>query len=339
VSEYALDGGVTVRPQVPADAWEALLRGVPDAMPSQTPAWRDAVCAQEGRQDESRLYTWPDGGQVLVPLARSGADCASWPEGWSIGGPLAAEGTGLTAERAGVVLRDLMTLPADSVYLRPPAADHALWEAVVPPGTRRNPRMFHTLDLTQGFGHVWSTCFRSSVRNKVRRAERSGLEVEHDGGGRLVADFDRLFEMSAERWDRDGGGPEGELLAKVRAKNPTSKFTAVAEHMGAACQLWVARLDGEAIAATIALTHGPNTVYWQSAMDKPRASATSAAPYLLSLVIEDACRRGGRTVHLGDAYPGTSVTRFKTSFGPAEHHTAGYWLPAGGGPMEGVSTS
>ncbi|QXJ25704.1 GNAT family N-acetyltransferase [Actinomadura graeca] len=315
---------------MPDRLWRDMIaEAAQDALPSQTPGWRSAVCAQ-GWQDATRLYTWPDGARVLLPLARSTdgtrTQYASWPEGWGVGGVVAAAGV-VTADRAEAILGDLAALPADQVYLRPHHASVALWDSLVPPGTRRNPRMLQILDLEGGFEHVWRHRFRGTLRTAVRRAERAGLTIERDGTGRLLPEFDRLFELSLDRWDDQSDEPRGETRRRIRAKNPPTKFTAVADHLGHDCQVWMARHGGQAIAAVVTLYQGPYVVYWQGAMDKERAAPARAAPYLLHLVAEDACARGARALYLGDTYPGTSVTRFKKNFGPDEYQASGFWIP------------
>ncbi|MEU6298713.1 GNAT family N-acetyltransferase [Streptomyces erythrochromogenes] len=319
-----------MRTSVSDELWQDVLAEAGhEALPSQTPGWRAAVCSQRW-QDATRLYTWPDDTRVLVPLVRSaaadGAQYASWPVGWGVGGVLGAPGA-VTAGRARAVLRDLAALPAQRIYLRPHPGSTRLWEEVVPPGTRRNPRLTQILDLEGGFEHVWRSRFRGKLRSAVRRAERAGLTVEQDSAARLLPEFDRLFELSLDRWDSQSEEPTGELRRRVRAKYPLEKFTAVADRLGKDCRIWLARRDGQAAAAVMTLHQGPYVVYWQGAMDKALAAPTYAAPYLLHLVVEDACAHGARALHMGDTYPGTSVTRFKTAFGPDDHHTAGYWIP------------
>ncbi|SDF99361.1 Acetyltransferase involved in cellulose biosynthesis, CelD/BcsL family [Sinosporangium album] len=337
MSEYGPPDGVDVRTPVPDEVWRRLLgQEARDALPSQTPAWRDAVCTH-GWQDASRLYIWGDNGgdavQILVPLVRSGtgraAEYASWPVGWGVGGVVAAP-EAVTAARAGAVLRDLASLPARRIYLRPPPASTALWDGLVPPDAVRNPRMTQVLDLREGLDHLWRRRFHANVRNAVRRAERAGLTIEQDATGRLIPDFYRLFELSIDRWAEQSDESDVEVRRRVREKNPQSKFAAVARHLGPDCHVWLARRageHGEPVAALLALHRGPHVVYWQAAMDKAPAARTKAATYLLYLLIEDACARGARSLHMGDTYPGTSVTTFKEAFGPDAYHTAGYWIP------------
>lgn len=94
MSGRAPGDGIRVRTPVPDHTWHDILAEAgQDALPSQTPAWRSAVCAH-GWRDASRLYTWPDGTRLLVPLVRSAdrtsAEYASWPVGWGVGGVLGA---------------------------------------------------------------------------------------------------------------------------------------------------------------------------------------------------------------------------------------------------------
>ncbi|MFF0447658.1 GNAT family N-acetyltransferase [Streptomyces sp. NPDC004609] len=349
MSGYAKPDGVHVRTPVPTGLWEEVCDAAgQDVLPSQTPGWRDALCAH-GWQDASRLHTWRDGTRILVPLARTGTgagtEYASWPAGWGIGGVIVPP-DGLTPERARTVLRDLMSLPARRIYLRPHPGSTALWEGLVPPGTHRNPRLTQILDLDGGLDHIWRHRFHRNVRNAVRRAERAGLTVEQDGTGRLCPEFYRLYELSIERWAEQSDEPDAQVRRRVREKNPPSKFAAVARHLGPDCRVWLARHEGEPVAALLALHRGPQVVYWQAAMDKAVAARTKAATYLLYLLIEDACARGARTLHMGDTYPGTSVTAFKAAFGPDAYDTAGYWLPgsvgspadAGSQRKEGIAT-
>ena len=50
----------------------------------------------------------------------------------------------------------------------------------------------HVLDLADGFATVWQHRFRGTARTAIRKAERSGLEVEVDRSGRLLPAFGSL---------------------------------------------------------------------------------------------------------------------------------------------------
>ena len=51
-------------------AWETTLLEDPDALPTQQPAWVDAVCASGRWRDASRLYRTADGRRLVLPMVR-----------------------------------------------------------------------------------------------------------------------------------------------------------------------------------------------------------------------------------------------------------------------------
>ncbi|MEU3648037.1 GNAT family N-acetyltransferase [Lentzea sp. NPDC034063] len=319
----------------PRDVWQSIVdHDVAGTPVSQSPQWRDAVCGAWRGRDVSRLYRWDDGTSLVVPLVRGRlrpaamAEQSSWPLGWGIGGALSYGE--LCEDKADAVVRDLMAQPVRSTYLRPDPRDDAVWRAVLPPAAVANPRMTQVLDLSGGFGHVWKHRYTSARRNDVRRAERAGLDVEVDDTGRFLPLFERFYRQAVDRWARRDGVPLVRARWQARRRNPPRKFAAVVRHLGPACRLWVASLRGEPVAVTMMLHQGTHVTYWQSAMDKEIAARSCAVPYLVSLAIEQACAEGGAWFSFGDTHPGTSVTRFKTGFGPTEHHSAGYWIPGAG---------
>ena len=100
-------------------------------------------------------------------------------------GPICQDGR-IGAAEAAAVLADLArqgTLVAD-IQLRPGADDTWLSEV----------RQFqveghgsHVLDLGGGFSQIWGGAeFRGTARTAIRKAERSGLDVEVDRSGQLL---------------------------------------------------------------------------------------------------------------------------------------------------------
>src|SRR3954463_13684532 len=82
----------------------------PDALPTQSPGWLDAVCASGTWADASRLYRAGDGRPVVLPMVRRkaagplGGEAPERPP-WGFGG-IAASG-GVTAADVDLVLGDL----------------------------------------------------------------------------------------------------------------------------------------------------------------------------------------------------------------------------------------
>ncbi len=302
----------------PADTseWLDVLSAEPTAGVTQTPAWRDLVCAPGRFRDASRLYRFPDGRRVVLPLARRrglpAAGIGSWPFDWGIGGPLADGPVG--RDQVAAVYADLLSQPALSVTVRMnPLVDPA-WPVFVA-GFVTSERTTHVLDLSDGFDSVWRTSFRSSVRRAVGKAERSRLEVEVDRTGRFVPEFTFLYELSVRRWAKAQNEPLISARWRSRRANPPEKFQAVARALGTRCAIWLARLDGEPAAAIVVLSHGTQAKYWRGAMDASLAAPVRANDLLHRLAIEDACRSGCVKYHMGDSRPGSGLARFKEGFG------------------------
>jgi len=185
----------------PRQVWRSLLAADPSAVVSQSLAWRDAVFSGGRYADASVLYEFPSGRQVVLPLARPHrlpGVVASWPGGWGIGGPLSAGGNISPAEAA-TILADVARRGAlmAEITFRHEAGDAWLDGAGRFHAERR---ACHVLDLDGGFGQVWQHRFRGTARTAVRKAERSGLEVEADRSGRLLGEFADLYEKSIQRW-------------------------------------------------------------------------------------------------------------------------------------------
>jgi GNAT acetyltransferase-like protein len=314
--------GAAARP-----AWHEALAADGDALVSQTPAWIDAVCASTGYDDVTRAYETDDGRRLVLPLMRRAhvpvalASEQSLPFGWGSGG-LVATGRVSRADVA-AVLADLARRPTLATHMRPSPAADGLWA-----GARgvRIRRTAYALDLDAGFDELWAHRFTGKVRRYCRKAERLGLVVESDCGGRLIPVFDRLYRRSVDRWAQQQHEPLALARWRARRRDPVRKFEAVARHLGAACRVWVASRDGEPAASIIVLRHGSHATYWRGAMDKELVGPSGANELLHRLAIEDACAGGARWYHMGDTTPGSPLARFKRGFGAGEQAYSGYRL-------------
>ena len=222
--------------------------------------------------------------QVLMPMARRrvqppGATAiASWPQVWGIGGPITPDGQ-VSSVEAAAVLADVArrgTLSA-TITLRPGADRNWLSQA----GQYRvEDRGCYVVDLDGGFGEVWQHKFRSNTRRAVRKAERSGLEIEVDRSGRLLDVFFDLYQKSLLRW----AAAQHEPLWFTRLRMNRVCYTTpghlavVSKHFGANCAVWVARYGGQPAAANIVLRRGAYVKAWRGAMDKGLSPARCARP-------------------------------------------------------------
>jgi Acetyltransferase (GNAT) domain len=319
---------VPVASPAPREVWERVVAADPQALPSQTPQWLDAICSVTGMQDASRLYKTADGRMLVLPLVRRGVLGAplveaSLPYGWGPGG-IVAEG-GLLAEDVRTVFADLSGRRVPRVTVRPGPALGPTWEEAAPRAARQ-PLMAQTLDLRAGFAEVWRARFKSDTRTRIRRAERCGVVVQRDDTGRLVPVFHELYRTSVARWARRDGQPL--LIARWRAarREPDSKLRTVSAAMGSRCRVYVASVGGRPAAAIVVLFGATSAVYWRGAMDAEIAGKSYANYLLHCTAINDACAAGCSAYHMGDSAPGSDLARFKSRFGAEESSYASYRL-------------
>lgn len=309
----------TVSP-APRDAWTEVLDADPLAVPTQTPAWTDLTCRALGGLDASRLYEYPDGRRLVLPLVaqrRAGLRVTedSMPYGFGYGGLLVAGGEP-TDEDMQMVLADLARRPGVRTGLVPNPLLSDTWSARTPSGAVRVEHLSHVLDLAGGCDAVHAR-YRRETRRKVRKAETQSLEVRMVCDKSLVDVFAGLNALSVDRWAHRRGQPlwVAHLMERHRDRVGLLRLAAAGE--GPECVGWTAHEDGVPVAAYAALFYRRSAFSWLSAMDKELADRTRAGALLQSRAIEHACARGMRWFHLGESEPGSGVTWFKEGFGAA----------------------
>jgi len=303
----------------PRDVWQDVLRSDPAAFVYQTPAGLDAICAQSDYEDASRLYAFPDGRRIVLPLfRRKGRPAWLTVEKAPAVGSLVAAGP-VRPEELRAIFADLAQRPVLRTIIRPTALAADSWAVAAPraAGTRRC--VSHVLDLQGGFEVVWKERFNQQARRAIRKAERAGLEVESDCTGKLVPEFCALLQSSVVRWAEQRREPG--LLARWRTRDDGTqrKLRILAESLGESCRIWVARVDGQPAAAIVVL-QGANAHYTRGAMDKDLAGPSRASFLLQKLAIEAACEAGCRYYNMGETGSSESLSRFKSHFG-AEAYT------------------
>ena len=312
----------------PRNAWQELLQADANALVFQAPAWLDCICAMGGYVDASRLYELPEGRRLLLPMVRRRlprplSTQASFPHAWGTGGLLASGN--LQADDVSRVFMDLAAQPVLATSIRPNPLMAETWSAAKPSGVVAVPRLAHVLDLEGGFEQVWSKRFGSATRTKIRKAERSGLVVESDTSGKLVPVFYDLYRRSLDRWALQQHEPRALAHLRGRRRDPLHKFQFIAQALGDACRIWVARINGEPAAAILVL-QGTNASYTRGAMDKDLAGPTRANDLLQRLAIEDACQAGCRYYHMGESGSSEALASFKSRFGAKAYQYAEYRL-------------
>jgi hypothetical protein len=309
---------VRISSPAPRDVWRQVLAADPDAVATQTPEWLDCLGTARGYVDASRLYEFPDGRRLVLPLAGKvwmGVRVAeeSWPYGSGYGGILVPGGRP-TGRDIAIVLADLARRPVIRAGVVPMPLTSPIWQAAASPGVRRVPYLTQVLDLEGGFEAVWRRRYRPNVRRLVRRAGRMPLDVYRDHGRGIDA-FAALYPHSIDRWARQRGQPRWAAQALAKRRHHVDQLTAAVGSLGGACKIWSAYRAGEPVAVHVVLHAGRHAVGWLSANNRELTRETAATYLLSSLAIEAACADGARYFHMGESDPGSGVERHKAQFG------------------------
>jgi hypothetical protein len=316
---------VKVSSPVPRETWSTLVGNDRRAVVSQSLAWHDCVCSDPRIIDVSRLYAFPDGRQIIVPMVRHAKwplrlDAqSSWPRAWGVAGPITPDGP-VKAEEARAVITDLVGTRAlaTSVHFR-----HDLepgWLDEVRRGLLVSDHVVYVLDLDGGFGEVWDRRFHSMIRKNVRRAERSGLDIQVDRTGRLFPIYLELLEASITKWARTQHEPLALARWRNRRANARAILDLVAHHFEDACATWVASWHDEPVASLIVLRFGAYAKSWKAAMNVDARGPVKGANALLNrLAIEEACESSLPYYDMGEARPGSSLAAFKEQLGGEPH--------------------
>ena len=292
-----------------------------------SPKWAEAVVSTGGYWNVSRQYEFMDGSSAVRPLFAAKAFIvpglwkSSPPPAWGFGGPLMGENPSPAKLRS--MLQDLFQLPMLRTQIRPDPMQKQMWAASAPEGWTAVHRQAHVLQLGKGFDAVWSKQFRPDTRNKVKRAEKSGLAVTSGNSAELISEFYSLLRLSFLRWGRRQHEPA--ILASLRGRwrDPESKLQAMAKAIGPVFRIWIARLNDCPVAGILVLCDR-EAHYTRGAMDESLAGGTYANYLLHARAIEEACKAGCTVYNMGESGKSASLGLFKTRFGAEEIAYAEY---------------
>jgi lipid II:glycine glycyltransferase (peptidoglycan interpeptide bridge formation enzyme) len=164
--------------------------------------------------------------------------------------------------------------------------------------------------LTIGEEALWKN-LKSECRNRIRKAERLGIQVRHEQSGEFVDDF---WAMSTETFARAGAQPtHNRLFAE-------SLWQRLAPH-GRLIVL-SAFHEGRRIATLVLPCDGRAAYYWGGAA-RAETRHLPAANLLHWEAIRESLRRGlaGYDFNSTTGGPG----RFKQTFGPTKVRVATHW--------------
>ena len=313
----------------PRDVWNGLVSGNPAALPSQSPTWVDAICQVHAYEDASRCYELADGRTLVLPMVRRRrapgplATEHSMAPTWGAGGLLASGP--LRVDDVRTVFDDLAARPVLRTTIRPDFLQAPLWAAAKPARAIELPLVHHVLDLDRSFDEL-AARFSKMARKAIRKAEREGVKIEHASGRAFVDEYYRLYEGWVTRRAAERGIPLPIALHRGRANEPLARLRLLADTFGDTFRIWIARLDGDAVAAMITLIQGDTALAWRAASNIEVAGPVRANDLLHREAIEFATTQGCRYYNMGESGGVESLMRFKVRFGATPRPHAGYRL-------------
>jgi lipid II:glycine glycyltransferase (peptidoglycan interpeptide bridge formation enzyme) len=157
------------------------------------------------------------------------------------------------------------------------------------------------LDLPDDPARLFEDAFTSQNRNKIRKAEKLGLQVRRSDARPDLERYAELYAESAARW-------------QLETPLPRAFFVALAAAPGV--DVWLAERAGECVAALLNFRCGGQIMNWGNVS---RRDAWGASPNNLLhwRALESACRdrSGPRLYNFGGSTGLPGVETFKTAFG------------------------
>jgi hypothetical protein len=287
-------------------AWNEYLLGTPGGLIYHSTRYRDLLAEHLGCEPEYLVALTEGEIRGVLPMmwrAQEGARVLnSLPFYGSHGGPVAAgpeaEAKLIEAwnERATDPSTSAATLVSNPFLARqPPAIEHNLTD----------DRISQVTPLpSEATEEAVMNLIRSEARRNVRKAKRLGVTVERDNGA-----LDELYEIHRENMLAIGGLPKSE-----------SFFETLPRHLraGEDWDNWIARMDGEVVAALLVLRFNGVVEYFTSGTVHEHRGDNPHGALLLEALV-DSIRRGCHLWNWGGTWlQQTGVYRFKRKWGAGE---------------------
>lgn len=106
---------------------------------------------------------------------------------------------------------------------------------------------FHTLDMSGDEETILRSFHKNQIQQKIKKAGKVGLQIEHGNSPQLLGEFYRLLLMTRRRHQLP--------------PQPQMWFENLAHAFGAELVVWVARHEGRAIASILTLASKQTVVY------------------------------------------------------------------------------
>lgn len=167
-----------------------------------------------------------------------------------------------------------------------------------PAAAPRTDKVMMHLSLPANPEQLWSG-FKATVRNQVRKAEKSQLQAMI-GGAELLDEFYRIYSINM----RDLGSP----------CHSRKFFQAVIDAFTPETQICVIRLDGLAVGAGWTMANGSRLeIPWASSLRKFNSLCVNHLMYWT--ILKNACQRGFDCFNFGRSSVDSGTYRFKKQWG------------------------
>jgi hypothetical protein len=157
------------------------------------------------------------------------------------------------------------------------------------------------LELSMPFDRIWETVFCKQHRRKIRTAIKRGVHVKVDGSDAGIEAYYPLHVESCRRLELPRAEPI-EFFYDLRASFPSCY------------SLWLAHVDGQAVAGLIVLTRGRKVYAYQMGSGE-RHWDLYPNHLLFSTIIEHACAMGAEYVDFLPTGFASGPETFKERFG------------------------
>jgi FemAB-related protein (PEP-CTERM system-associated) len=293
-------------------AWRDVVDCTGEVTLAHAPEWRHAIAEAYGHQSIYLIATGDDGSTAVLPsfvLRRPliGSVVASMPflDG---GGP-----SGRADDLAAALIHRLMT---EATLVGARAVELRSTRRLPVDGEAMDQKVNLMLTLPTHPDQLWRRLDKS-VRNQVRKAERSGLSVEIDG----VAGLPAFFEAFAERM-RDLGSP-------VHAPG---FLAAVLRQFGDRARLVLIRKGRATVGGLVALAFKDRiAVPWATCRKEYFPLCPNMLLYWETLRL--ACSEGFSRFDFGRSSRGSGTYRFKRQWGAEEEPLHWYTIPLAPGTV------
>jgi len=168
-------------------------------------------------------------------------------------------------------------------------------------GWMRIEEQCQVLDLPEDPALLFRDAFTSQNRNKIRKAEKLGVQVRRGNDVTMLGRYADLYRESSERWNVSRAYPEG-------------LFRALAGTTGV--EVWLAEQGDECIAGLLNFNCGGQIMNWGN-VSRRGAWGSSPNNLLHWRALEAACRaaHGPRLYNFGSSAGLPGVETFKAAFG------------------------